>query len=84
MTPSESKGPRILERSGQHEGQSKDQHKVGRPNMVQHKNLNVTNPPMESKALGMLEEELSLTETGFVSCLGSLEGVTMMRDMDWR
>lgn len=82
--PSEPKGPRILERPGQHEGQSKDQHRVSRPNTVQHKNPNVTNPLMESKALGMLEEDLSLTETGFVNCFGSLEGVTMMRDMDWR
>lgn len=82
--PSEPKGPRISERSGQYEGQSKDQHKVSRPNTVQHKNSNVTNPPMESKTLGMLEEDLPPTEAGFVSCFGSLEGVTMMRDMDWR
>lgn len=77
--PSEPKGLQILERSGRHE--YRDEHKIGRSNTVRDRN---PIPSTESKALGMLEEDLSLSDGGFVSRFGSLEGVTMMRDMDWR
>lgn len=76
MAPSEPKGLRILGRS-----EYRDEHKASRPNTVRDRN---SVPSAESKALGMLEEDLSLVDNGFVSCFGSLEGVTMMRDMDWR
>lgn len=74
----------ILEQSGQHKSQPKDQQRAQRPAVVKHKGSNATNVSTESKELEILEEDLSLVVNGFVSCRGSLEGVTMMRDMDWR
>lgn len=78
----------ILEQLGQHEGQHKDQrknqHRAQNLAKVKHKISNATNASTESKELEILEEDLSLVGSTFVTCRGSLEGVTMMRDMDWR
>lgn len=85
VAPLESKGLQIPGQPSQHGGQYKDQQKVRRPSTARRGNSNAKPLPMESKESEILgEEDLSLADNGFVNCFGSLEGVTMMRDMDWR
>lgn len=79
IVSSESKGG-ISEQPSQHGGQ----YKARRPSTVRHRSSNAKNISTEPKELGTLEGDLPLVGDGFVSCSGSLEGVTMMRDMDWR
>lgn len=64
--------------------QHKDQQKTRRPSTVRRRNSNAKPPPMEPKEPEIPGEDLSLAENGSVNYFGSLEGVTMMRDMDWR
>lgn len=74
----------VPEQSSQHGSQYKDQQKVRRPSTVRRGNSNAKPLPIEPKEPEIPGEDLSLAENGSVNCFGSLEGVTMMRDMDWR
>lgn len=77
MMASESKGLEIPEQHG-------DQQKTRRPSTVRHRNSNAKPLSTQSKEPEFLAGDLSLADNGLVSCFGDLEGVTMMRDMDWR